>query len=87
MDVHLRIEGITPFLTPAAIPFARNWLVRLERELPPESIALIRAKDDVAHELLVTASSALRAVDRVLPIDDVQGLPRRYWRLLLGEAP
>jgi hypothetical protein len=42
---------------------------------------------DAAHEYLVAASAALATFDTRVPIEDVQGIPRRFWRLLIGERP
>jgi hypothetical protein len=48
------------------------------------NITTVRLEDDDAHSWLVAASVALRAFDRWIPIEDIQGIPRRFWRLLSG---
>jgi hypothetical protein len=48
------------------------------------SVITIKLEDDDAHSYLVAASTALRALDEVTPIDDIQGIPRRFWGALLG---
>lgn len=35
---------------------------------------------------LVAASAALRILDEMSPVDDIQGLPRQLWRLLIGPS-
>jgi hypothetical protein len=48
------------------------------------SIVTIKQQDDDAHAYLVAASAALRALDEMNAIDDIQGFPRRYWEILIG---
>jgi len=43
-----------------------------------------RLEEDDVHEYLIAASAGLRALDESAPIDDIQGIPRRFWRILLG---
>jgi hypothetical protein len=50
------------------------------------TVTTIRLEDDEAHEYLVAASAALSVLDKRAPIEDIQGIPRRFWRFLLGEA-
>lgn len=50
------------------------------------TVATLRQAEDQAHEYLVAASAALSALDKRLAIDDIQGIPRRFWRLLVGES-
>ena len=47
-------------------------------------ICTINLEEDDAHSYLVAASAALRALEAVTPIEDIQGIPRRFWRLVLG---
>lgn len=49
-------------------------------------IVTIRLKQDLAHTYLVAASSALRTLNEMISLDDIQGIPRRYWRLLLNSG-
>lgn len=51
------------------------------------NITTVRQDADEAHEYLVAASAALLGLEQESPIDDIQGIPRRYWRLLVGEPP
>jgi hypothetical protein len=48
------------------------------------SIRTIRLDRDDAHAWLVAASAALRSLREALPIEDIQGLPRAFWRVLIG---
>jgi hypothetical protein len=48
------------------------------------SIGTVRLERDDAHAWLVAASAALRALHDVVPIDDIQGLPRAFWKVLVG---
>lgn len=48
------------------------------------NITTIKLEEDEAHAYLVAASAALRALDELTPIDDIQGIPRRFWGLLIG---
>lgn len=50
------------------------------------SITTVRLEEDDAHDYLVAASAALAALDVELPLDDIQGIPRRFWRVLIGEG-
>lgn len=47
-------------------------------------VSTIKLERDEAHAYLVAASAALRRLERTTPIDDIQGIPRRFWRLMLG---
>jgi hypothetical protein len=49
------------------------------------SIETIRLEEDDAHAYLVAASAALRCLDEAAPIDDIQGIPRRFWRMMIGD--
>jgi hypothetical protein len=49
------------------------------------NISTMRLEEDDAHAWLVAASAALKALDTSVPIDDIQGIPRRFWRLIVGE--
>jgi hypothetical protein len=42
-------------------------------------------ENDSAHSYLVAAARALGALESRFPIADIQGFPREYWGLLLGE--
>jgi hypothetical protein len=48
------------------------------------SVRTIALEKDEVHAWLVAGSAALRALEEVVPLDDLQGLPRRLWRLVLG---
>jgi len=48
------------------------------------NISTIRLEEDDVHAWLVAASAALTALDRYVPIDDIQGIPRRFWSLVVG---
>jgi hypothetical protein len=48
------------------------------------SITSVKLEKDDAHAWLVAASAALRTLEKSLPVDDIQGIPRRFWRLVLG---
>jgi len=50
------------------------------------NISTVKLEEDDAHDYLVAASGALSALDVELPLDDIQGIPRRFWRVLIGEA-
>lgn len=47
-------------------------------------VTTIKLEEDDAHEYLVAASAALRALEAINPIDDIQGIPRRFWRIVIG---
>jgi hypothetical protein len=49
-------------------------------------VSTVKLEEDDAHDYLVAASGALVALDVELPLDDIQGIPRRFWRVLIGEA-
>lgn len=49
------------------------------------SITTRRMDEEGAHASLVAAGAALRELDASHAIDDLQGIPRRYWRSLVGE--
>lgn len=66
------------------LPVVRLVLVD-ERHLVV-NVSTIKQEEDVAHEYLVAASAALSILDERVPIEDIQGIPRRFWRLLLGQA-
>ena len=63
-------------------PVVRIWGID-DRHLVMNVIT-IRLEEDDAHSYLVAASTALGALDEVTPIDDIQGIPRRFWGALLG---
>lgn len=48
------------------------------------NVTTIKLEEDDAHEYLVAASAALRALEATNPIDDIQGIPRRFWRIVIG---
>jgi len=50
------------------------------------NVCTVRLEEDDAHDYLVAASSALAALDMEIPLDDIQGIPRRFWRALIGEG-
>lgn len=70
-----------------ALPSVRVLLVDSRHIIA--TISTIRLEEDDAHAWLVAAGAVLRALDQVLPIDDIQGIPWRFWRLIVGtrEAP
>ena len=49
------------------------------------NVSTVRLEEDNAHDYLVAASGALAALDVELPVDDIQGIPRRFWRVVIGE--
>jgi hypothetical protein len=61
-------------------------LVRVDERHVVINIATIRQEEDDAHEYLIAASRALSVLEKGEPIEDIQGIPRRFWRLLLGEV-
>lgn len=65
----------------AGDPFAElAWVDELHIVL---TITSVRLENDEAHEYLIAASAALTALHTAWPIDDIQGIPIRYWRLLI----
>ena len=50
------------------------------------NVSTVKLEEDDAHDYLVAASGALAALDVELPLDDIQGIPRRFWRVLIGDA-
>lgn len=48
------------------------------------SVTTIALEDDDAEEHLLAGSAALAGLKRELEIEDIQGIPLRYWRLLVG---
>jgi hypothetical protein len=48
------------------------------------NITTPRMDRDAAESDLVAACAALRALEQIVPIEDVQGIPRRYWRIFMG---
>lgn len=48
------------------------------------NVSTIRLEQDEAHAYLVAASAALRGLERTAAIEDIQGIPRRFWRLVVG---
>jgi hypothetical protein len=50
------------------------------------TVTTIKQEQDKAHEYLVAASAILSLLDKSVPIEDLQGIPRRFWRLLVGET-
>jgi len=49
------------------------------------SIRTVRLERDDAHAWLVAASAALRSLHDMTPVDDIQGLPRVFWKVLVGK--
>jgi hypothetical protein len=49
-----------------------------------ENISTVKLEQDDAHDYLVAASAALAALDSRLRVDDIQGIPRRFWRAMIG---
>lgn len=50
------------------------------------SIGTVPIERDDAHAWLVAASAVLRCLHDHTPIEDIQGLPRAFWRILVGDA-
>lgn len=48
-------------------------------------VSTIRLKEDDTYAYLVAAVAALMALDKEKRIEDIQGIPRRFWRVLIGE--
>jgi hypothetical protein len=48
------------------------------------SIGTVRLERDDAHAWLVSASAALKSLHEQEPVEDIQGIPRPYWRVLVG---
>lgn len=48
------------------------------------SITTVRLDRDDAHAWLVAASASLRALESSVPLEDIQGIPRRFWKLVVG---
>jgi hypothetical protein len=48
------------------------------------NVTTIRLEKDDAHAYLVGACAALRALETSIPVEDIQGIPRRFWGLLVG---
>lgn len=63
----------------------RVTLVRVDERHAVVNIVTVRCEADDAHEYLVSASRALSVLHERAPIDDIQGIPVRFWRLLLGQ--
>lgn len=59
-------------------------LIRIDRRHVVVSIMTAKLEDHDAHAYLVAASAALSALDELSAIDDIQGLPRRFWTSLVG---
>lgn len=66
-----------------AIPIVR--LVVVDERHVIVNVSTVRLEEDDAHDYLVAASGALAALDMELPLDDIQGIPRRFWRVVIGE--
>lgn len=49
------------------------------------NVNTIKLEEDDSHAYLVAASAALRALDSEVAIEEIQGIPRRYWRAVIGE--
>ncbi len=61
--------------------------VRVDRIDPRHlvvSIATAPLEKDDAHEWLVAASAALRRLHQSAPVEDIQGIPVRFWKLVVG---
>lgn len=78
-DRGLSIQDIGPH-------FPMVSLVPVDERHLMVSVTTIKLDEDEAHEYLVAASAALSSLDKRVPIEDIQGIPRRFWRLLVGEA-
>lgn len=59
-------------------------LTRIDERHLIVSVRTERLERDEAHAWLVAASAALRALERTLRVEEIQGFPRRFWRLVLG---
>ncbi|MFO0550972.1 MAG: hypothetical protein U0271_21455 [Polyangiaceae bacterium] len=68
----------------AQLHLPRIELVRVDVSHLLLRIATPRLAEDVAHAYLIAGSHALRALEKLVELDDIQGIPRRYWRHLIG---
>jgi hypothetical protein len=59
-------------------------LIRLDRQHLIVRIKSVRLEKDELYVYLIAASRALRTLEAQHPIDDIQGYPRAYWRMVLG---
>jgi hypothetical protein len=59
-------------------------LIRLDRQHLIVRIKSVRLEKDELYVYLIAASRALRTLEAQYPIDDIQGYPRAYWRMVLG---
>lgn len=50
------------------------------------SVETVRLESDEAHEYLVAAVAALGAIEKIAAVEDIQGIPRQFWRHLIGSA-
>ena len=48
------------------------------------SIQTVRHERDDAHAWLVAAGASLRSLHAMTSVDDIQSLPRIFWRVLVG---
>jgi hypothetical protein len=64
---------------------ARVRLIRIDSRHLIVNVVTETFLDDTHAPLLLTVAS-LGALERRVSIDDIQGIPRRYWRVLIGPA-
>ena len=65
-----------------AAPVVR--VIPIDRLRAAVCVRTARVANDLFAMHLVAASAALRALDRIETIEDIQGIPAPFWRLLLG---
>lgn len=72
-----KARGIAPDDGGEHVPIVR--LVPIDGRHLVMNVTTIKLEHDDAHAYLVAASAALRALDEMNSIDDIQGIPRRFW--------
>lgn len=72
----LPVDGEQGMVGVKLLPFGDQYAVIV--------ITTIRLERDEAEAYLVAASAVLTALDRIAKLADIQGIPRRYWRMLIG---
>lgn len=78
-------RGIPTAEVDALAPSVR--VLRIDARHVIVNIVTVRLAHDQAHEFLVAASAALVVLDREVPVEEIQGIPRRFWSLLIGPLP
>jgi hypothetical protein len=76
-------RGLAPSPAQARTSVVFRRVDRGHAVLVVETIAF---EQDVAHAWLAGASAALSALNRLFPIEDVQGTPRRFWQLIANDS-